>query len=75
MELICRIRWIIIGGIFLLVTILLLLAYVLVIRGNVDGRYWHARRRLAKGLRPMAYHAWMIPYVCLAFKFVNDSDC
>ena len=43
--------------------IALLLAYVAVVRGEVDGRYWHARRRLAKGLRPMAYHAWMIPYV------------
>jgi len=42
------IRWAIFGGIVLVVFLFFILAY------------WHARRRLKKGLAPLAYHRWLL---------------
>jgi len=62
-----RVRWVVVGAIFVLIALFLLFAYVpidLYELGLINVSYLHARRRLKNGQRPFAYHAWMIPYVC-----------
>ncbi|KAI9783443.1 MAG: hypothetical protein M1816_001367 [Peltula sp. TS41687] len=38
-----------------------LAALVLLLLSFLAGAYYHARRRITRGLQPMAYHRWMIP--------------
>jgi len=42
------VRWAIFGGIVLVFFLFFILAY------------WHARRRMNKGLAPLAYHRWLL---------------
>jgi hypothetical protein len=77
-----RIRWVILGGIILLILLILLLAYLRYALTWLTCRYCHARRRVKRGQRPMQYHAWMIPYVFITvikpktdFVRVNEPTC
>ncbi|MCJ1237482.1 hypothetical protein MMC14_005468 [Varicellaria rhodocarpa] len=44
------IKWAVFGSLFLILMLWFTVGY------------WHAQRRMRKGLRPLAYHRWMIPY-------------
>ncbi|PNH37248.1 hypothetical protein VD0004_g9539 [Verticillium dahliae] len=44
----------------------LFLAFFLLLMGYLIGGYLHAKRRLKKGLLPLAYHRWMVRRAVLA---------